>query len=219
MASREVHHADAIEWLRERASLTGSSVVTSLPDASEGRWESPAAWEAWFVDAAALVIDRVPDSGLAIFYQTDVKRDGVWVDKAALVALAVERAGAHTVFHKIVMRGVPRATTRGLAGYSHLIACSRGVRAGAALATPDVIAAAGPTTWTRGMGVLACRAACDTIVLWTPTRTVVDPFCGHGTVLAVANELGLDAVGVEIAGRRVRRARSLTLESLARPTP
>ena len=43
----------------------------------------------------------------------------------------------------------------------------------------------------------------------TPTRTIVDPFCGWGTVLAVANALGLDAVGVDIAPRMCGRARKL----------
>jgi tRNA G10 N-methylase Trm11 len=39
---------------------------------------------------------------------------------------------------------------------------------------------------------------------------VVDPFCGHGTILAVANEHGLDAVGVELSAKRARKARRLT---------
>ena len=59
------------------------------------------------------------------------------------------------------------------------------------------------------MGVEACRVACRFVRERTPTRTVVDPFCGRGTVLAVANALGLDAVGVEIARKRARQARAL----------
>jgi DNA modification methylase len=46
----------------------------------------------------------------------------------------------------------------------------------------------------------------------TPTRTVVDPFCGHGSVLAVANALGLSAVGVELSPKRAKRARNLTID-------
>jgi tRNA G10 N-methylase Trm11 len=41
----------------------------------------------------------------------------------------------------------------------------------------------------------------------------VDPFCGLGTVLAVANAMGLDGVGVEIVQKRARRARGLELEA------
>jgi tRNA G10 N-methylase Trm11 len=47
----------------------------------------------------------------------------------------------------------------------------------------------------------------------TGCRTVVDPFCGLGTMLAAANARGLDAVGIELCQKRVRRARALTLPS------
>ena len=46
----------------------------------------------------------------------------------------------------------------------------------------------------------------------TPTRTVVDPFCGWGTVLAAANAVGLDAVGVDLSARMCRRARGLVMD-------
>jgi hypothetical protein len=38
---------------------------------------------------------------------------------------------------------------------------------------------------------------------------VVDPFCGVGTMLAVANGHGLDAIGVELSRRRAARAMKL----------
>jgi tRNA G10 N-methylase Trm11 len=40
----------------------------------------------------------------------------------------------------------------------------------------------------------------------------VDPFCGLGTMLAVANRRGLDAVGVELSAKRAERARALALK-------
>jgi tRNA G10 N-methylase Trm11 len=40
---------------------------------------------------------------------------------------------------------------------------------------------------------------------------VFDPFCGVGTVLAVANALGLDALGVEKSRKRCEQARALTV--------
>ena len=40
---------------------------------------------------------------------------------------------------------------------------------------------------------------------------IVDPFCGVGTVLAVANAFGLDAVGVERSTKRSAQARLLRL--------
>ena len=38
------------------------------------------------------------------------------------------------------------------------------------------------------------------------------PFCGYGTVLAVANAIGLDAVGVDLSARMARRARTLVVD-------
>merc|ERR1719291_1140337 len=45
-------------------------------------------------------------------------------------------------------------------------------------------------------------------------RLVVDPFCGAGTTLAVANFLGLQAVGVDLSSRRVRQAAALDVSEL-----
>lgn len=61
------------------------------------------------------------------------------------------------------------------------------------------------------MGVEACRVACAYLKHETTTRTVVDPFCGQGTVLAVANAFGFDAIGVDLSAKRCRAARRLLL--------
>ena len=61
----------------------------------------------------------------------------------------------------------------------------------------------------KAMGVLACVDACRFVLAETTTRTIVDPFCGCGTVLAVANALGLDAIGVDLSARMCKRARRL----------
>jgi hypothetical protein len=87
------------------------------------------------------------------------------------------------------------------------------VRAEPARSTADVIPLAGATTWTRGMGLTVCGIACRFVLEHTTTRTVVDPFCGHGTVLAVANEMGLRAVGVERSRKRAEIARALVVDS------
>ncbi|MBL8679363.1 MAG: SAM-dependent methyltransferase [Myxococcales bacterium] len=206
--TREVFVEDAIGWLKARAPVAGASVLTSMPDETDLFTVERSAWERWFVDAAELCVRAADSQGLAIFFQTDTKGGGRWLDKAALVREGAVRAGARCVFHWIAL-GDERAP-RSRAGYSHVLGYS--VEATLDLAAPmrDVIAP-GDSTWTRGMSVTACRAACEAIVALTPTRTVIDPFCGHGTALAVANALGLDAIGVEYARRRAKRARSLTV--------
>merc|ERR1712151_633860 len=44
--------------------------------------------------------------------------------------------------------------------------------------------------------------------------TIVDPFCGAGTVLAIGNFLGLHAIGVDLSNRRVKQAKALDGEAL-----
>ncbi len=64
----------------------------------------------------------------------------------------------------------------------------------------------GAMPWPRAMGTAACEAVVRFLLSDTACRTVVDPFCGLGTLLAVANAAGLDAVGVELSRRRADRA-------------
>lgn len=206
--TREIFCEDALPWLR-RADLTGCSVITSLPDVSEVQLALPE-WKEWFVSTAALIIERLPESSVAIFFQTDIKKQGAWIDKGYLVSKAAERAGAETLFHKIACRVAPGTTTFGRPAYSHLLAFSRGVKLDLSRWSPDVLPEVGATTWTRGMGEKACELACRFVMTHTQTRTIVDPFCGHGTVLAVANHLGLSAIGVELSPKRAGKARSLS---------
>jgi hypothetical protein len=210
---REVTVADALPWLAARPEMPGCSFVTSLPDFSEFPSLTLDQWQAWFRAAARAVIDSTPPAGVAIFYQTDIKVEGVWIDKAFLIQQAAHERGVPLLWHKVVCKAPPGQATFGRPGYSHLLCFSRGVRAELSHSTADVLPQAGEVTWTRGMGVEACRLACRFIARETSTRTVVDPFCGHGTVLAVANFVGFHAVGVELGGKRARKARALRLDS------
>src|SRR5207302_9988558 len=83
--TRLVHHADALDWLRATGRLPDASVVTSLPDVSELRVALDT-WRRWFLTAATAAMQAVSDDGVAVFFQSDVRRAGVWIDKGALVA-------------------------------------------------------------------------------------------------------------------------------------
>ncbi len=214
MPSRTVHCADALAWLQEQPSFAGCSFITSLPDVSELGGMALEAWRNWFFAAASLVMSRLPEDGLAIFYQSDIREGGVWVDKGFLCSRAAAELGLETLFHKIVCRKPAGTITFGRPAYSHLLGFARAARLDMSRGAPDVLPEAGDATWTRGMGAEACRLACRLVLDHTPTRTIVDPFCGHGTVLAVANAMGLDAVGVELNKKRAQRARMLALSDL-----
>ena len=168
-------------------------------------------WRAWFTETAALICRSVADEAVAIFFQTDVKRDGRWVDKAYLVQRGAEDAGAHLLFHKVVCRAPAGVTTFGRPAYAHLLCFSKGLRLAAGQSTPDVVPRLGEMPWARAMGVEACQVACRFVLAHTAAKTIVDPFCGLGTALAVGNTLGLDGVGVELSRKRAEKARGLVV--------
>ncbi len=121
------------------------------------------------------------------------------------------RAGSHLLWRKVVCRVPPGTTTFGRPAYAHLLCFSREARLLPGQSTPDVLPRTGDMTWSRAMGSDVCAAVIQFLQRHTLCTTVVDPFCGHGSILAAANAHGLGAVGVEISRRRVVKARKLGL--------
>ena len=198
--------------MRARGQIAGACAVTSLPDISEVGLTLPV-WREWFLAAVQLVVAAVPDDSVAIFFQSDIKRDGCWIDKGALVMSAAEAAGARVLFHKLICRRPPGTLTLGRPGYTHLIAVSRALRCPDVLPIPDIITDAGRQPWVRAMGVRAAAHAVRFARDQAAAKVIFDPFCGVGTVLAVANRLGLDALGVEKAKKRCEQSRQLIVST------
>jgi hypothetical protein len=139
-ATRIVHNADAIAWLQAQGKLVGASIITSLPDVSELPHLGLDGWRRWFEDAAALVMACTADEGVAIFFQSDIKHGGFWIDKGALVSRAAERAGMSCLFHKIVCRKPPGSSSFGRATYAHMLGFARGQPRRQKQARVDVLA-------------------------------------------------------------------------------
>jgi hypothetical protein len=211
--SRLVVQAEALAWLDANRADEHASVMTSLPDVSEMSGFDLDAWRAWFVASIRRIIRWVPPEGTAIFYQSDIRHRGTIVDKGYLVVRAAEEESAALLWHKIVCRKPAGTISFGRPTYSHMIAVGVAPRAVPRHPGPDVVPDAGIMSWSRATGVEACRVACRFLREDTATRVVVDPFCGRGTILAVANALGLDAVGVDLSAKRCRAARTLVITS------
>ena len=218
MPRREVIEGDGISWLAGASLGPEHAIVTSIPDVSELEADgtSPQArtslqrWRQWAIDLAKLACESVAPMSPVVFYQTDIKVDGRHIDKGYLVHEGAERAGAHCLWHKIVCRTAPGNQTFGRPGYGHWLAFSRELTIAAGASTPDVIGELGPMAWARATPLPALAATCRFLKEHTACTVVVDPFCGWGTVLAVANEHGLDAIGVELSAKRARKARRMT---------
>jgi hypothetical protein len=210
MPTRTVHEGDGIRWLRTARLGPEHAIVTSVPDLSEMQPLSLQGWRERAIEITAMACSKVAPESVVVMYQTDIKIEGRTISKCALAHRGAEDAGAHCLWHKIVCRTQPGNITFGRPSYGHWLAFSTGLQLPDEASTPDVLPDLGVMTWARAMPMTAAIATCRFLKQHTNCSVVVDPFCGHGTILAVANEHGLDAVGVELSAKRARKARRLT---------
>jgi hypothetical protein len=137
--------------------------------------------------------------------------ENLWVDKAYLVQKAAEELGHSMLFHKIVCRYPVGTITMGRPAYSHVLAFSRGVKPDLSKSAADVMPDTGEKTWMRGMGLEVSLMIAKYVKDQTSNHTIVNPFCGQGSMLASANFHGLKAIGIERSPKRAEAARSLTV--------
>jgi len=212
-AQRTVHCLDAVGWLRASGVIEQASFVASLPDISEFSGLSLDGWREWFVSTAQLIFRCTPDNGVTVFYQSDIKLEGTWVDKGYLCQRAAEALGSALLWHKMVCRAPPGQATFGRPGYSHIMCFSKGIRPLLGASTADILPALGDRAWNRGMGLEACVMIAKFISQETPSKMVVNPFCGKGSMLAAANAFGLSAMGIERSQKRAEAAGRLILNT------
>ena len=103
MINRSVYCEDAITWLEAKDVQMGCSFVTSMPDISEFPGYSLNDWKTWFTQTAKLVLSRCAFDGVTIFYQSDIKVNGTWVDKATSANKQLNHSG-ELLWHKIICR-------------------------------------------------------------------------------------------------------------------
>ncbi len=205
---RTIIEADALEWL---AKPTASSIVTSLPDYAEGLWTDTDDWQQWWRRAIAMTLLASPPDVPAVFYQTDRRSNGRWRSKSAMIHAAADNLGVPCLFHKIVLRRDPGKVDLHRPGYAHLMAFGAGPPG---VTWPDVLA--GGTCVDRD-GIPISTAA--DIVTWAARYGdggILDPFCGRGTIPAVADVLGITpSVGVDIDPAMCATSRSLVVRDAA----
>ena len=211
---REVIHGDAVEWLLAHPSLAATSVIASLPDVGE-LGVTLERWREFFLAAARACLLTTPEEGLCVFIQTDNKRDGRWISKAALVLRVADELEIPLIFHKVVCRQPPGTRLHGRPGFTNMLAFSRRALDDAHHPTPDVLPDLGEMPWSHSIGTRAATAAVDAVRCSSPsTSQIVVPCCGIGTILAVANMRGFDAIGLERNRKRAEAARVFELGSL-----
>jgi hypothetical protein len=207
--SRLVFCTDALDWLKSQDIVPGRSFVASLPDYSEFPRFSLDQWQEWFMATATLIMEKCPENGVTIFFQSDIKYEGKWIDKAYLIQKAAEKSAQHLLWHKIACRAPAGVTTFGRPSYSHILCFSRGLVLDVSKSTPDVLPELGDKSWQRGMGLEVCKTIVKFLLNHTDTQELVNPFCGEGGMLAVAENSGFKVIGIEKSPKRAEKARHI----------
>lgn len=185
---REVLVENGLAWLA--TTQERGAIVTALAVG-----EPVEKWEDWL---GQVVVCGCNVGRPAIFYLEDWRTRG-YVISSAERALHVARhvAGVPLVWHGIA---------RKKAGFAHLLAFGIGLPP-----EPPRVLEDGNAIEEDGPGLVAVRAMVE--LAKRHASLVIDPFCGAGTILAVAEALGLRSIGVEVNQDLAARARTLKLES------
>jgi hypothetical protein len=190
--------ADAIEWLK---SNTCDAVFTSPPDAEEIE-KTLEDWEIWFRNAISLCFKA--SSGPVVFYVTDRKSGGRIYSKAGTIFSEAATYGAIPAWHKICLCRDVGQTDIHRPTFTHLLAFN----GSPGKASPDVIQR-GKTVYKNGTGLVAARVGVEWIK--KQAESITDPFCGQGTIPAVAEAFGVSATGIDIDELQCKKARALFL--------
>jgi len=198
---RKIINDDIFNWFNNV--VDGNfSYVASMPDFSEFPNYTLKEWKDWFENCAEKIIEKTADNEFSIFYQSDIKKDGAWVDKSFLVMKAAEKANSQLLWHKIICRVPPGKVTFGRPAFSHILCFSKNFKLDPAHSTADVIPHVGEKTWERGMGLEACLMLSEFLKRHSESQKVVNPFCGMGSFVSVADAFDLEVIGIEKSKKR-----------------
>jgi len=206
---KEIIHADAITWLEAYEPNPEHIFFVSLPDYSEFPHLTIDEWKSWFIETAELIMKKTHPDQYCLFFQSDIKYEGEWIDKGYLIQKAAERLHMKTMWHKIVMRAPLGSVTFGRPSYSHLLSFSMNQTRDSAQSAVDIFYESGEKTWARGIGEKTAEFIINDIRKNSPGSTLINPFCGEGLLLKVADSNGIPSIGIERSLKRVKIASKL----------
>lgn len=203
--SRQIIVADSLKWLSGLRPKSIPNVVTGICDMDEINLDLPKYLD-FFKKIANLIFSKTDPNGYAIFIQTDRKYQREWIDKSALLSECARQNGFKMVWHKIQLLRDVDGTDLHRPTYSHVLAYTVNGTTGAAF--PDVFPVS-KRLYKNGTPIEAAQRSLEFVKRYSKTPVVIDPFVGQGTIPAIANSLGMDAVGIDIDPKQAEIAETM----------
>lgn len=201
----EIICQDALVWLKSQKSNSLTNIVTGIPDLDEVGMTS-AKYLEFFEKSVDLIFQKVHSSSYVIFMVTDRKHQKVWIDKSFLISQVAHRHGIPLRWHKIILLRPVGSTHIQRPTYQHFLCFSRD--SGPGEATPDLLMC-GKKAYKNASCPVATAHAIDFLKRYAPSKSVIDPFVGRGTVLEIAQRKGFTGIGVDLDPRQCSAAREL----------
>jgi len=182
------------------------AIITSLPDMEEIGETKIYKYHLWLFVACEKLRNSIDENGVIFFYQTNRKYKGTLIDKNSLITSQFIPYEFNKVFEKIILRKEPETIDRYRPTYTTLTAFSKTLKAGQP--TPDIIHR-GNMMYKNAMGENAIKVCLDFVKKNVETDTILDPFCGRGSVLRLANFYGYNAIGIDIDPKQCEIAKNI----------
>jgi DNA modification methylase len=199
---RKIIVADSLKWLKQQTEIP--NVVTGICDLDETNMEFKE-YIVFFNKISKLIFEKLEKTaGYAIFTQTDRKINREWIDKSYLLTKCAYECGLKLVWHKIILNRKVGATDLFRPTYSHILCYTYKGTSGAA--TPDVIDVS-TRSYKNATPIKAAEICIEFIKKNNKLNTdIIDPFVGQGTIVAMANKHGLNAIGIDIDPEQAKKA-------------
>lgn len=201
---RKIIVADSLKWLATQKELP--NVITGICDLDETTMDFNN-YIKFFNKIAELIFKKLSKDGYAIFTQTDRKYNKEWIDKSYILTKCAYKYGLKLVWHKIILNRAVGGTDLFRPTYSHILCYTYNGTSGAA--TPDVLNIS-ERSYKNGTPLAAAELCIDFIKKYNKKNTdIIDPFVGQGTIVALANKMGLNAIGIDIDSEQAKKAEKL----------
>lgn len=204
--SKEIIQGDALDWLYKNKGL--GAVITSPPDAEEVNKDINA-WADWFSYAVKLCFKATQKDTPTIFYVTDRKYNSEIISKPNLIFNVANKLKRKLMFHKIALRKPVNSIELHRPSYTHLLAFNTINKAYPTNIQGADVFERGKVIYKNGMGLSAAILSVKYAKLFTDT--IINPFSGSGTVLAVAESYGVNSIGIELLESQVNLSKGIKI--------
>lgn len=206
LTNRIVICNDALETL-DSFDLEPANIFTGMPDNTEMKLDYKQYGE--YRKKILKNIFELGKDNILVFTQTDKKATsmGIWYDKISSIYEAANEFKVKLIFHKIGLYHNEDT----FPDYQHYICFSNIINTNTNINNSVMLA--GDKLYKNGTPF---NIIMNALMLFknnnSNNNNVLDPFCGRGTNLALANLIGMNAIGIDIDPVQCEYSRNLNIE-------